>query len=203
MNAGAASCAPRHVSHLRSADGSGSALKIVMPEKSASHLMLDDAIVAYYDELCAMTRRRGHQAATANEVVHELYVRLVDRRTPLENKSSLRAFLRRACANLGIDRLRRDRFELKLFSGSEEDALAVASDIAAPDANIDLPRRLMILKRAIMEMSLQRRRVFLASRIGNLTSDEIARRTGISRNMVDRHLRKAYLHCLDRLEEVL
>ncbi|WP_112815980.1 RNA polymerase sigma factor [Ensifer sp.] len=174
-----------------------------MSEKSASHLMLDDAIVAYYDELCGMTRRRGHAQAAANDVVHELYVRLVDRRTSLEGKSSLRAFLRRACANLGIDRLRRDRFELKLFGGSEEEALAVASDIAAPDANIDLRRRLSILKSAIMEMSLQRRRVFLASRIGNLTSDEIARRTGISRNMVDRHLRKAYLHCLDRLEETL
>ncbi|MNY73430.1 RNA polymerase sigma factor [compost metagenome] len=54
-----------------------------------------------------------------------------------------------------------------------------------------------------MEMSLQRRRVFLANRIGNLSSDEIALRTGISRNMVDRHLRKAYLHCLDRLEDAI
>ncbi|WP_077501626.1 sigma-70 family RNA polymerase sigma factor [Sinorhizobium sp. A49] len=174
-----------------------------MSEKSASHLMLDDAIVTYYDELCVMTRQCGHASATANDVVHELYVRLVDRRTSLEGKSSLRAFLRRACTNLGIDRLRRDRFELKLFSGSEEEALGVASNIAAPDANIDLRRRLSILKTAIMEMSLQRRRVFLANRIGNLSSDEIALRTGISRNMVDRHLRKAYLHCLDRLEDAI
>ena len=54
-----------------------------------------------------------------------------------------------------------------------------------------------------MEMSLQRRRVFIASRVGKLPADEIAERMKISRNMVDRHLRKAYLHSLDRLEDTL
>jgi RNA polymerase sigma-70 factor (ECF subfamily) len=39
-------------------------------------------------------------------------------------------------------------------------------------------------------------------RLGNLGPDEIATRLRISRNMVDRHLRRALAHCLMRLAEL-
>lgn len=165
--------------------------------------LLDRAILAYYDELCGSVRRRGHSPANAQEIVHDIYIRLRPRHDVIENKASLKAFLIRACINLGIDRFRRERFESCLFSGTEQEALAVSAPIASPDHAMDLEHRLTILKAAIMEMSLQRRRVFIASRVGRLSADEIAERMKISRNMVDRHLRKAYLHCLDRLEDTL
>ncbi len=165
--------------------------------------LLDRAILAYYDELCGSVRRRGHNPANIQEIVHDLYIRLRQKDAALENKASLKAFLIRACINLGIDRFRRERFEACLFSGTEQEALAVGAPIASPDHAMDLEHRLGILKAAIMEMSLQRRRVFIASRVGKLSADEIAERMKISRNMVDRHLRKAYLHCLDRLEDTL
>ncbi len=53
---------------------------------------IDAAITDYYDELCRAVRRRGHASSNANEIVHDLYVRLKERRTDLEGKSSLRAF---------------------------------------------------------------------------------------------------------------
>lgn len=165
--------------------------------------LLDHAILAHYEELCGSVRRRGHSPAHSQEIVHDIYVRLRQRQTTLEGKASLKAFLIRACVNLGIDRFRRQRFEACLFSGSEQEALQVSAPIASPDQGLDLEHRLATLKTAIMEMSLQRRRVFIASRVGNLSADEISQRMKISRNMVDRHLRKAYLHCLDRLEETL
>lgn len=165
--------------------------------------LLDMAVLAYYDELCGSVRRRGHSPANSQEIVHDVYVRLRQRHGALENKTSLKAFLIRACINLGIDRFRRERFESCLFSGSEQEALQVSAPIASPDQTLDLEHRINTLKAAIMEMSLQRRRVFIASRVGKLSADEIAERMKISRNMVDRHLRKAYLHCLDRLEDTL
>lgn len=163
---------------------------------------IDVAITDYYDELCRAVRRRGHVSSNANEIVHDLYVRLKDRRTDLEGKSSLRAFLTRAAINLGLDRFRRERFEAKLFSGTQEEAAYIASKDANPDIALDMPRRLNCLRHAIMELSLRQRRVFIAHRIGNLPSDEIASRFGITRNMVDRHLRKALIHCLCRLDEL-
>lgn len=162
---------------------------------------IDAAITDYYDELCRAVRRRGHVSSNANEIVHDLYVRLKDRRTDLEGKSSLRAFLTRAAINLGLDRFRRERFEAKLFSGTEEEASNIICKDVNPDIALDTPRRLACLRDAIMELPLRQRRVFIANRIGNLPPDEIAIRFGITRNMVDRHLRKALMHCLIRLDE--
>lgn len=170
---------------------------------SGDNPLLDRAILAYYDELCGSVRRRGHTPASSQEIVHDVYIRLHQKHGALESKTSLKAFLIRACINLGIDRFRRERFEACLFSGSEQEALQVSAPIMSPDHALDLEHRLDILKTAIMEMSVQRRRVFIASRVGRLSAGEIAERMKISRNMVDRHLRKAYLHCLDRLEDTL
>jgi RNA polymerase sigma factor (sigma-70 family) len=163
--------------------------------------LLDMAIIAHYEELCGSVRRRGHPPAAAREIVHDLYVRLRDKHAAVHGKVSLKAFLIRSCVNLGIDRFRRERFESRLFSGSEAEALQVGAPFTCPDQGLDLHHRLILLKIAIMEMSLQRRRVFIASRVGKLSSDQIAARLQISRNMVDRHLRKAYLHCLARIED--
>lgn len=163
---------------------------------------IDLAITDYYDELCRAVRKRGHASSNANEIVHDLYVRLKDRRTNLEGKSSLRAFLIRAAINLGLDRFRRQQLEARLFSGTQEEAANIASGDANPDSALDMPARLNCLRDAIMELPYRQRRIFIAHRIGNLPPDEIATRFEISRNMVDRHLRKALIHCLCRLDEL-
>ncbi|HWT62944.1 MAG TPA: RNA polymerase sigma factor [Ochrobactrum sp.] len=163
---------------------------------------IDGAITDYYDDLCRAVRRRGHASSNANEIVHDLYVRLKERRTDLEGKSSLRAFLTRAAINLGLDRFRRENLEARLFSGTEEEAANIVSSDTNPDLALDMPRRLACLRDAIMELPLRQRRVFIAHRIGNLSPDEIANRFGITRNMVDRHLRKALIYCLNRLDEL-
>lgn len=174
-----------------------------MWSKPTSRALVDDAVQNYYEDLCRAMSRRGHSATTSHEIVHDLYVRLTGKPRLPENRSLIRAFLIRACANLGIDRLRREQFERRLFSGSAEEALAAPQPAPDADALADRDHRLKLLRRAIMKMSLQRRQVFLASCIGNLTSEQIAARSGISRNMVDRHLRKAYLHCMECLEATL
>ncbi|MBO0133652.1 RNA polymerase sigma factor [Agrobacterium burrii] len=174
-----------------------------MWSKPTSRARIDDAVQLYYEELCKAMNRRGHTTAISQEIVHDLYVRLTGKPRLPENTSLIRAFLVRACANLGIDRRRREQFERRLLSGSMEEALAAPQPVNDADSLADREHRLKVLRRAVMSMSLQRRQVFLANSIGNLNSVEIAARSGISKNMVDRHLRKAYLHCLDCLEETL
>jgi len=165
-------------------------------------MLLDKAMIAHYSELCSTVQRRGH-AANVNDIVHDLYVRLRDSKTSLENRASLRTFLMRAAINLGLDRFRRERLEARLFAGSAQEAEQIAAqNTLDPDNILDIPRRLTLLREAIMEMPLKQRRVFIASRIANLSPDEIACRFGITRNMVDRHLRKALIHCLDRLDDL-
>jgi RNA polymerase sigma factor (sigma-70 family) len=161
--------------------------------------LLNRAIEAHYADIKAAVRRRGHSKGAAADIVHDLYIKLAEQPDVLRGKRSLRAFLCRAAINLGIDRMRRARFEERLFSGSEAEALAIPAEAAAPDHALDVEARLTILRLAIAELPARRRAVFILHRLHRLEADAIAKKLNISRNMVDRHLRRALAHCLDRL----
>jgi RNA polymerase sigma-70 factor (ECF subfamily) len=164
-----------------------------------SNDLLNRAMEAYYADITSAVRLRGHPSSTARDVVHDLYVKLAARPDVLRNRRSIKAFLCRAAINLGIDRQRRETREARLFSGTEREALSVASNSCAPDQRLEIEARLAALREAIAELPERRRVVFILHRLHHLTPDEISRRLNISRNMVDRHLRRALSHCLDRL----
>lgn len=161
--------------------------------------LLNRAMEAHYADITNAVRRRGHPSSTARDVVHDLYVKLAAKPEVLLNKRSIKAFLCRAAINLGIDRQRRETKEAKLFSGSEREALTAVSPGRAPDHALEVEARLTALRDAIAELPERRRVVFILHRLYHLTPDQISARLNISRNMVDRHLRRAFAHCLDRI----
>lgn len=164
-----------------------------------SNDLLNRAMEAHYADMTSAVRRHGHPWSTARDVVHDLYLKLAARPEVLQNKRSIKAFLCRAAINLGIDRQRRETKEARLFSGTEREALSIASIGPAPDQFLEIEARIAILREAIAELPERRRVVFILHRLHHLTPDEICIRLNISRNMVDRHLRRAFAHCLDRL----
>ncbi len=164
-----------------------------------SNDLLNRAIEAHYTDITSAVRRRGYPRSTAREVVHDLYVQLAAKPDVLHNKRSIKGFLCRAAINLGIDRQRREQREARLFSGSEREVLAAPSSGPAPDHALEIEARVAILREAIAELPERRRAVFILHRLHHLTPDQISAKLNISRNMVDRHLRRAFAHCLDRL----
>lgn len=164
-----------------------------------SDALLNLAMETYYADITNAVRRRGHPSSTARDLVHDLYVKLAAKPEVLQNKRSIKAFLCRAAINLGIDLQRRETKEARLFSGSEREALSVASSGHAPDHMLEIEARLATLREAIAELPERRRVVFILHRLHHLTPDQISARLNISRNMVDRHLRRAFAHCLDRI----
>lgn len=164
-----------------------------------SNDLLNQAMETHYADITSAVRRRGYPRSTARDVVHDLYVKLAAKPDVLLNQRSIKAFLCRAAINLGIDRQRRETREARLFSGSEREALSVASGGLAPDRSLEVEARLAILREAIAELPERRRVVFILHRLHHLTPDQICVKLNISRNMVDRHLRRAFAHCLDRL----
>lgn len=180
--------------------------RVLMPSSSSpawdildSNDLLNRAMEAHYADITTAVRHKGHPLSTARDVVHDLYVKLAAQPDVLRNKRSLKAFLCRSAINLGIDRLRRENMEARLFSGTEREALSVASLGPAPDMALEIEARVAILRAAIAELPERRRVVFILHRLHHLSPDQIAVRLRISRNMVDRHLRRAFAHCLDRL----
>ena len=164
--------------------------------------LLNRAIEDYYEEIVAAVGRRGRSSASALDIVHDLYLKLAARPEVLRDKRSIKSYLCRAAVNLGIDRFRRENFEANLFSGSEYEACSIAADNAAPDRALEISARLKVLRRAIAELPERRRAAFILYRLHQLSPDEIAVRLKISRNMVDRHLRRALTHCLAELAAV-
>lgn len=162
--------------------------------------VLDSAITLYYDDMRLAARRRGLDSAGATEVAHDVYVHLARQPDRLVGKNSIRAFLMRAAANLGIDRLRRQAFERRLFAELDRAAVSVAAQPAMELSFLDRAKYVAALRSAIEDLPPQCRNVFIAHRIGGMSKDEIAEGLGIKRRMIDRHLHKALLHCMERLE---
>lgn len=170
-------------------------------EQSASTAVLDAAIEAYYEDIRRAVRVRGAEQSAATEIVHDLYVKLRSKPERLTGKKSLRAFLIRAAINLGIDRARRSSFEARLFQALDEAAYQIPARSGPMHSRIDMSRRLLILQKTVLSLPDQCRRVFIAYRIAGMDKAEIAQGLGIKSDTVDRHLRKAMLRCLEKMDE--
>ena len=59
------------------------------------------------------------------------------------------------------------------------------------------PRLVRRLKKALLNLPRRQREIFLACRLGTLTYDEIARRTGLTSRQVEKHFARA-LYKLDK-----
>jgi RNA polymerase sigma factor (sigma-70 family) len=151
-------------------------------------------VETYYAELRAFAYRRIGNAAMADDLVQEACLRFAN--AGEAKRENPRAFLYRIVGNLVIDQQRMERTRRSV-------AIDKTAGIAdpAPDAERGLlaKQRLAILSEAIAELPPRCRECFVMCRFDDLDPDEIARRMGISRNMVEKHLRVALAHCAKRL----
>ena len=160
---------------------------------------LDDAMVAYYEDLKRAVRRSGTPQVHPSDVVHDLYIQLSRNPDRLVERNCLRGFLIKAAVNLGIDRARRIAFENRLFSLLDDRALSVPAVSPARDEGDDRAKRVRAIKAAIAALPRQCRTVFIAYRVAGMDKADIADSLGIQRRMVDRHIRNALLSCLEKV----
>jgi RNA polymerase sigma-70 factor (ECF subfamily) len=151
-------------------------------------------VEACYGELLRFARRRLGGGHVADDLVQEACLRFTSAPRPTITKP--RAFLHRILANLVVDHQRRQARQPVVADDFE----AVDPAASAEDALI-WRERLALLSRAVEELPPRCRECFVMRRFDDLSQDEIAQRMGISRNMVEKHLRTAALHCARRLRE--
>ncbi|MCF8477375.1 MAG: sigma-70 family RNA polymerase sigma factor [Pseudolabrys sp.] len=156
------------------------------------------SVEIYYSELRAFARRKVGNPAAAEDLVQEACLRLASPQSEIIDNP--RAFLYRVVGNLIIDFQRKERTRTR-------NVVALLDGVDAPDEAPDVERqlvakqRLAILSHAIAQLPPRCRECFVMRRFDGLGQDEIARRMGISRNMVEKHLRLAAVHCATRLRE--
>jgi len=118
------------------------------------------------------------------------------------------AFIFRTALNIATDKRREASRRASLAEILAVTRLAEG----AQDLSREMEARLEleVLKRALAELPPRRRAIFIAARVDGIfiaarvdgiSHEEIARRFGLSRTMVQKELRRAIDHCLDRLGE--
>ncbi|ATQ67341.1 RNA polymerase sigma factor [Methylosinus trichosporium] len=140
------------------------------------------------DLLRFLTRRVG--ARDAPDLAQEAIARVLSyaEREEVREAGSL---LRSTAANLAKDHARRLRSEgAAIVGGLDVDALLAPS--LSPEARLDAEETLARFRAALDALPPRCRQVFVMRRFENLHQEEIARRLGISRNMVEKHLRTAF-----------
>lgn len=166
-----------------------------MAEKDRSLLL--GLLVSHYEELSGYLTRRFGSAGMASDTLHDIYIRLQGLQTVPEIDNP-RAYLFRVANNVALDRLRVARRADRRLAPGE---LADEQPSAGPSADVALEQRerLRLLAQAIAELPPRCREAFLLHKIDGLSHSEVARRLGISRSMVEKHVMKALAHCRDRL----
>ncbi len=143
-----------------------------------------------------LTRRVGR--ADAPDLLQEAFARVLDR-DMINDIADPSAYLRQTASNLATDFTRRRKMEMK-YVISDDAPHDAPSDETPADQRIEADARSRTLANA-METLPPRCREVLGMRVHeNLSQDEIARRLGITRNMVDRHLRIAIVRCWKAVE---
>ena len=164
---------------------------------SAQDLGLEELCLRHDAALRRFLARMLRCEETAAEVAQEAYLRLL-RFAPRRAVDDSRAYLFQIAVNVARDRMVRERKVESVAGEYQSDTLRCP----LPDAeSAALGReRLRILSAAVDDLPPRCREVFLMSRLDGLRNGEIAERLGISRNMVEKHIIKAMLHCRRRLD---
>jgi RNA polymerase sigma-70 factor (family 1) len=125
---------------------------------------------------------------TAEEVVQEVFIRLWEHRTKLDEETFLLAYLKKMTQNLIIDLFRkanRDKdMQTRIFAGMKEADSYTTDKILEKEFSL-------IYQQALDALPPQQRIVFALSRDENLSYQEIAERLRLSRHTVRNHMTQA------------
>lgn len=137
-------------------------------------------------------RRLGSREA-AMDATQETFLRMlaVPRSTILENPQAYLFQVARSVAQVAS---RRSAREVSLFV-QEDAGLGVADDAPGQERVVNGRQGVVLMARAIAELPNRCQQVFILSRLHGLSNGAIAAELGISRNMVEKHIIRALLHC--------
>ncbi|GKS89913.1 sigma-70 family RNA polymerase sigma factor [Acidovorax sp. SUPP2539] len=150
------------------------------------------ALVKHYEDLVGSLRHRFGDECFPREIVNDLCVRLLERPVPGEIANPL-AFLRRVARDLAIDRYRAQaRRRETAHEHPEADApVPSAAPLSPPELALAAHQRQRALLAAIEQLPQASREAFILTKLYGMPQDEAARRMGVSRGMVARHLARA------------
>lgn len=149
----------------------------------------------YYDELVGTWTRRLRNRQQAQDLAHDTFLRVLE--SPPETVEQPRAYLHQTARNIAVDGFRRE----ELRDAKEQAAVPPSScETGDPEQYMRAYQLAESVERALQELPLNCRKVFVWQKIEGLTQAEIAERLGLSRNMVEKYMIRTLRHLRERVE---
>lgn len=144
----------------------------------------------YWEILLNAAYQRLRSREDAEEVVQEVFVNLYSRRSEIEPKSTLEAYLKTALKFKVIDAYRLQQLHYRHI-----DHLVAETNLSPvrPDDQLEIKEFKRTILSASRKLPEKCREVFIMFRFEELSHQEIAERAAISVSTVKKHLHKAML----------
>jgi RNA polymerase sigma factor (sigma-70 family) len=166
------------------------------PTESAP-LSVRELIRSHHSSLMHLLRRRIRVAEDAADVAQEAYIRMLK----YEGARNVRfpsSLLFRIAINVAKDRGRADQVR-HVSDQCELNELEIDSGVANPERQLAAAQDLAHLYEVIEQLPPKCKKVFLLSRMQEMTYPQIAEHCGISVKMVEKHISHALAICTAQL----
>ena len=165
----------------------------------------DDAIVAIYEKyntgLQTYLRRHLNSKEDIEDVSQEVYLRLIKLNERNEIDASL-ALLCKIASNLIIDRFRSQRIR-QTHAHAPIDECELKSPDASPEEVVKSREWMVVLRDTLYSLNEDCRTAFILHRFKGLTYRQIAKKMGISKGMVSKHISYVLLKLDKKLRKYL
>jgi RNA polymerase sigma-70 factor (ECF subfamily) len=155
----------------------------------------DTLFCNYRNDLGAFVLGIVRSREAAEEIIHDLFLRLWEGRDLWDFEGALRPYLFRAARNRAISYLRHERAELRLRDRLTQEQAAVPPAPAdrPPDAAAESRDLRAAIDRAVARLPRRCQEVFRLSRYHQLSHAEVAKVMGIAPKTVEVQLRRALI----------
>ncbi|CAK9891156.1 MULTISPECIES: RNA polymerase sigma factor [Pseudomonas] len=149
----------------------------------------------HYHELIGTWTRKLRSRQQAEDLAHDAFVRVLE--NDQAGVEQPRAYLHQIARNIAVDGYRREDRRQAL----EQDAFELGSDASGdPEAYMNAVELADSVERALAELPLNCRRVFIWQKLEGLTQAEIAARMGLTKNMVEKYMIRTLRHLREHLD---
>ena len=149
----------------------------------------------HYEELIGTWTRRLRNRQQAQDLAHDTFVRVLE--SASESVELPRAYLHQMARNIAVDGFRREA----LRDAKEQAAVPPSlSEMGDPEQYMHAIQLAESVEKALQELPLNCRKVFVWQKIDGLTQAEIAERLGLSKNMVEKYMIRTLRHLRERVE---
>lgn len=149
----------------------------------------------HYEELIGTWTRRLRNRAQAEDLAHDTFVRVLEADSAAVQQP--RAYLHQTARNIAVDGYRREDRRGALESQAIEHSSSTSGD---PEHYMHAIQLADFIERALTELPVNCRKIFVWQKIEGLTQAEIAERLGLSKNMVEKYMIRTLRHLRDRLD---